>query len=223
MKVAFEMNYGLQRYLRKEQRKRSGAWKRRKPIRILLWLALLPVFYYFLQMLLPEGEGFSQSRGTTVGDAVLYAVIVTALTWGIVILCYYLVSYQRLFLQMSKLRERLHMDDEGIVYQYRWANHSNRYNLQETKILFREIRRIVYNPFHQGVKVYAPVHFIIYKDSRSMEAKKTGVHTGEGEFLMYYENMEHFNDFMGELERRSGIPITRVDTKEDFEKERILK
>ena len=226
MEQRFAVDLQRRRSIRLAQRKKTKSYRVFKYSLLLMWVVGFPIGGYLLASVMRDGM--------TPGPPQIFHFRLYGLSYllsfalvGFATIVPLVIYVRVLGGQVSmKWMEQLWLTDESVFNFYRPSYESHPMFFIRTQINFSDITRIELNTYHDCFKLYAPVRVqrVFNRGPENSNVLKETVFTSPDQaFRVYYLYYERCSELMQEIARRSGVPITTVDTLDPNIKEARLR
>lgn len=220
----YAVNEELRSKFIKTQHKKHPKWKKRKIVRIILYIitVLMPTYVFLILYKDPNSSLFYDSNGVpsatdTAMSAFLLSFVVFAF-FGTIALIYYKFLRRTCDCAVDfKVRESLFLTDSGLKNSYhpndRQALRRSAYVLE---VKYSDITELVLNKYHGSLTIYGTLNGTHYYDIEKNEVASNYIidpKSGEGRrFYLYYNESE---DFVNKLVERSNRQLKVIDESEE--------
>ncbi|WP_346894396.1 hypothetical protein [Clostridium sp. UBA7503] len=219
MTKEYKVNHKEKRRIKKKQIRKHPKWKKRKWVRYILIVVVIASLIILPSLPWTATEFIFNGRHIEeIGSNTLFNNFCLSFLFTIVLICMPVFLYFRSLRNTCAdginyyLNETLILSDGGLEYGF-VPNNSTRNSYTLDRIIYKDIRRLVLNTYHERLEIYGDMKLTMYSNYEKNQIQFIeNDKNSKRKFYLYYENSE---DFIRTLEENTGIKVQVINKQEE--------
>ncbi len=219
MTKEYKVNHKEKARIKKKQIRKHPKWKTRRWVRYILIailiaaLIILPSLPWTATDFIFDGKSLEEIEANTLYEICSASIAIVIIFIGMPVFLYFRslrntcadgINYY--------LNETLILSDDGLEYGF-VPNNSTRNSYTLDRIIYKDIRRLVLNTYHERLEIYGDMKLTMYSNYEKNQIQFIeNDKNSKRKFYLYYENSE---DLIRTLEENTGIKVQVINKQEE--------